>query len=65
MECWDVINLRKLTNRQQTQNSETNPEIGNKKSWGERQASWCVREMFGCNQSTKTKNSTTNFPGLL
>ena len=42
VECWDVINLLKPKTRQQTQNSETNPKHGNKKSSGERRASWCV-----------------------
>ena len=48
-----------------TRNSTTNPKLGNKKSWGERRASWCVCRMFGCDQSMKTRNSTTNLPGLL
>ena len=43
-----------------TQDSETNLKHGNKKSWGERRASWCVCGMFGCDQSMKTQNSTTN-----
>ena len=42
VEYWDVIKLWKLKTRQHTQNSETNPKHGNKKSWGERRASWCV-----------------------
>ena len=73
VECWDVINLSKPKTWQQTQNSVTNPKLGNKKSWGERRASWCVSVvvcerrggMFGCDQSMKTQNSTTNLPGLL
>ena len=30
------------------ENWQTNLKFGNKKSWGERRASWCVCEMFGC-----------------
>ena len=41
-ECWDVIDLWKPKTQQQTQNSETNPKLGNKKLWGECRASWCV-----------------------
>ena len=40
-------------------------KLRNEKSWGGRRASWCVRGMFGCDQSMKTLNSTTNLPGLL
>ena len=48
-------------------------KLRNKKSRGERRASWCVCArararvcgMFGCDQSMKTQNSTTNIPGLL
>ena len=65
VECWDVINLWKPTTRQQTQNSETNPKHRNENSWGELRVSWCVCWMFGCDQSMKTQNSTTNLPGLL
>ena len=43
-----------------TQNSTTNPKLGNKKSWSECRASWCVCGIFGCDQSMKTQNSTTN-----
>ena len=49
----------------QTQNSEINPKLGNKKWWGERRASWRVCGIFGSDQSMKTQNSTTNHPGLL
>ena len=38
VECSDVTNLWKPKTRQQTQNSETNPKLGEKKSWGERRA---------------------------
>ena len=48
VECWNVINLRKSETRQQTENSETNPKLGDKKSRGERRASWCVCGMFEC-----------------
>ena len=55
---WSIYENPKLDNkpktRKQTQNMET------KKSWGERRASWCVCGMFGCDQSMKTDNSTTN-----
>ena len=40
-----------------TQNSTTNPKLGNKKSRGERRASWCGCGMFRCDQSMKTQNS--------
>ena len=43
-----------------TQNSTTNPKLENKKSWGERRASWCVCGMFRCDQSKKSQNSKTN-----
>ena len=43
-----------------TQYSTTNPKLGNKKSWGERRASWCMCGMLGCDQSMKTQNLTTN-----
>ena len=65
VECWDVVNLEIPKTRQRTQNSETKPKYDNKKSWGECRASWCVCGMFGCDQSMKTQNSTTNLPGLL
>ena len=35
-------------------------KLRNEKSWGRRRASWCVCGMLGCDQSTKTQNSTTN-----
>ena len=35
-------------------------KLRNDKSWGERRASWCVRGMFGYDQSMKTQNSITN-----
>ena len=66
VECWDVIKLWKPKTRQQTQNSKTNPKLGNKKSWGERRASWYVCGSIGCDdQSMTTQNSNTNLPGLL
>ena len=44
-------------------------KLKNKKSWGERRASWCVCvcvcEMLGCDQSMKTQDLTTNLSGLL
>ena len=40
-------------------------KLRNEKSWIGRRASWCVCGMFGCDQSMKTQNSTTNLPGLL
>ena len=39
---WNVINLWKPKTWQQSQNSETYPQHGNKKSCGERRASWCM-----------------------
>ena len=35
-------------------------KLRNEQSSGGRRASWCVSEMFGCDQSMKTQNSTTN-----
>ena len=40
-------------------------KLRNKKSWGERRASWCMCGMLGCDHSIKTQNSTTKLPGLL
>ena len=65
VECSDVINLWKPKTRQQTQNSKTISKLGNKKSWGERRASWRVCGMFGCDEFMKPQNSTKNLPGLL
>ena len=35
-------------------------KLRNEKSWGGHRASWCVCGMFGCDQSMKIQNSTTN-----
>ena len=35
-------------------------KLRNKRSWGERRASWRVCGMLECDQSTKIRNSTTN-----
>ena len=57
VDMWSIYENPKLD---KTQNSEANQKHGNKKSWGECRASWCVCGMFGCDQSMKTQNLTTN-----
>ena len=42
----------------QTQNSTTNPKLGNKKSWGGRWASWFVCWMFETNPKLNNKPKT-------
>ena len=68
VECSDVIILWKPKTRQRTQNSETKPKPETKNRGvgvGHRVVYVCVCVMFGCDQSMKTQNPTTNLPGLL
>ena len=60
VEFSDVIHLWKIKTRQQTQNSEMKNRGVNVEHRGV-----YVCGMFGCDQSMKTQNSTTNLPGLL
>ena len=61
---WPIYENPKLDNKPKTRKQTQNMETKNRGVSVEHRVV-CVCRMFGCDQSMKTQNSTTNLPGLL